>query len=75
MIIKLTNASKEFDGQTLLINSSHILSVFEGVKMLDDKTVETITNIYTTTKESWAVKESVDDIYEMVKEHEKNCTE
>jgi len=67
MIIKLTNASKEYDGKTLLINSRHILSVFEGVKMLDDNTVETVTNIYTVTKESWIVKESVDDIYDKVK--------
>lgn len=68
MIIKLTNASKEYDGKTLLINSRHILSVFEGVKMLDDNTVETVTNIYTVTKESWIVKESVDDIFNKVKQ-------
>lgn len=66
MIIKLTNASKEYDGQTLLINSRHILSVFEGVKTLDDKTVETVTNIYTITKESWIVKETIEDIYNKV---------
>lgn len=66
MIIKLTNASKEYDGKTLLINSRHILSVFEGVKMLDDNTVETVTNIYTVTKESWIVKETIEDIYNKV---------
>jgi hypothetical protein len=66
MIIKLTNASKEYDGQKLLINSRHILTVFEGVKEVDDKTVETITNIYTITQQSWSVKESVDEIYKML---------
>lgn len=66
MIIKLTNAAKEYDGQLLLINSRHILSVFEGVKILDDKTVETITNIYTVTQQSWSVKETVDEIYKML---------
>ena len=67
MIIKLTNASKEYDGKTLLINSRHILSVFEGVKILDDNTVETITNIYTVTKESWIVKESIETIFLKIK--------
>ena len=67
MIIKLTNASKEYDGKALLINSRHILSVFEGVKMLDDNTVETITNIYTVTKESWIVKESIETIFLKIK--------
>ena len=66
MLIKLTNASKEYDGQLLLINSRHILSVFEGVKILDDKTVETITNIYTVTQQSWSVKETVDEIYKIL---------
>ena len=67
MIIKLTNASKEYDGKALLINSRHILSVFEGVKILDDNTVETITNIYTVTKESWIVKESIETIFLKIK--------
>jgi hypothetical protein len=66
MIIKLTNAAKDFEGKTLLLNTKHILSVFEDVKVLDDKTIESITSIYTTTKESWSVKESIDTIYEMI---------
>jgi len=66
MIIKLTNAAKDFEGKTLLLNTKHILSVFEGTKILDDDAVETVTNLYTTTKESWSVKESIDTIYEMI---------
>jgi hypothetical protein len=66
VIIKLTNAAKEFEGKTLLLNTKHILSVFEGTKILDDNTVEIVTNLYTTTKESWSVKESIDTIYEMI---------
>lgn len=66
MIIKLTNASKDFEGKPLLLNTRHILSVFEDMKALDDKTVETITNIYMVTQQSWSVKESIDKIYEMI---------
>ena len=66
MILKLTNASKEFDGKPLLINSRHILSVFEDVITLDDKTVEPVTTIYTVTQQSWSVRESVNYIHETI---------
>lgn len=66
MIIKLTNAAKDFEGKPLLLNTRHILSVFEDVKVLDDKTIESITTIYTVTQQSWSVKESIDTIYELI---------
>lgn len=39
MIIKLTNAAKEYPGEPLLINTRHILSVFgvEEVKEIEGK--------------------------------------
>jgi hypothetical protein len=66
MIIKLTNAAKDFEGKSLLLNTRHILSVFEEMKALDDKTIETTTSIYTVTQQSWSVKESIDTIHELI---------
>ena len=73
MIIKLTNASKEYEGEPLLLNSKHILSVFgiEEVKEVDGKKIITYhAAIYTITQQSWTVEESVKEIYEMIKECE-----
>lgn len=62
MIIKLTNDAEEFKGKPLLINSEHIMTVFEVEN--DD---ETSTNIYSITQQSWIVKESLEDIYKLIK--------
>jgi hypothetical protein len=62
MIIKLTNNAEEFKGKPLLINTEHIMTVFE-VKNDD----ETSTNIYSITQQSWIVKESLEDIYKLIK--------
>ncbi len=73
MIIKLTNASKEYEGEPLLLNTKHILSVFgiEEVKEVDGKKIITYpAAIYTITQQSWTVEESVKEIYEMIKECE-----
>lgn len=61
MIIKLTNMSNGHRHNALLINSRHILSVFE-VELDDEKR----TTIYTVTQQSWDVKESLDQIYKMI---------
>ena len=62
MIIKLTNNAKEFKGKPLLINTEHIMTMFEVEN--DD---ETSTNIYSITQQSWIVKESLEDIYKLIK--------
>jgi len=62
MIIKLTNNAQEFKGKPLLINTEHIITVFE-VKNDD----ETSTNIYSITQQSWVVQESLEDIYKFIK--------
>lgn len=62
MIIKLTNNAEEFKGKPLLINSEHIMTVFEVQN--DD---EISTNIYSITQQSWIVKESLEDIYKLIK--------
>lgn len=69
MIIRLTNASKEYEGEPILLNSRHILSVFgvEEVKEVEgQKEITYVTNIYTITQQSWTVEESVKEIYEMI---------
>ena len=78
MILKLTNMSEEHKGNTLLINSDHILTVYETVVEVPSaqvkkkqKTVETVTNIFTTTQQLWTVKEPAEDIYEFIKMEEK----
>ena len=63
MLISLTNATENFEGNELLLNTDHVLSIFEvGV---DDKKV---TNIYAVTKESWQVKESIAEIKKLIKQ-------
>jgi len=66
MIIKLTNLAKEHKNKPLLINASHILTMFES-EVDENKAIEVVTNIYTITQQSWVVKESIEDIYKMVK--------
>ena len=68
MIIKLTNMSNGHRHNTLLINTRHILSVFE--KELDD---ERVTSIYTVIQQSWDVKESVDEILKMINKCKGSC--
>lgn len=73
MIIKLTNATKSFEDEPLLINTRHILSVFEVQESSEVEGVKefrSVTNIYTITKESWSVKESVNDLYKLIKKCE-----
>ena len=53
---------KEFKGKSLLINTEHIMTMFEVEN--DD---ETSTNIYSITQQSWIVKESLEDIYKLIK--------
>ena len=62
MIIKLTNNAEEFKGKPLLINPEHIMTVFEIEN--DD---EVSTNVYSITQQSWNVKETVEEIYKLVK--------
>lgn len=70
MIIKLTNASKEYEGEPLLLNTRHILSVFgtEEVKEVEGKKEITyVTTIYTVTQQSWSVEEPLKEVYELIK--------
>jgi hypothetical protein len=43
------------------------LTVFETENILDDKTVEMVTSIYTVTQQNWIVKESIETILLKIK--------
>lgn len=72
MFIKLTNATKEYEGEQLIINIDHVLSIFElQEKRLDDDNVEyeiSVSNLYTTTQQSYIVEEPVNVIYKLIEE-------
>lgn len=72
MFIRLTNATKEYQGEQLIINIDHILSIFElQEKRIDDDNVEyevSVSNLYTITQQSYIVEESVNDIYKLIEE-------
>lgn len=63
MIIKLTNASADFKGKPVLLNTDHMLSFFEN-------TVEgvVVTTAYSNTKEAWNVSETPDEILELIRQ-------
>jgi hypothetical protein len=63
MLIKLTNAAESYLGKPVLLNTDHIISVFE-IQL--EGTEEVLTQVYATTKESWTVKETVQEIYAML---------
>ena len=74
MLIKLTNASKEYRGDPLLINTSHVISMFPTT-LTEGDIIETVTNIYSITQQSWQVKESLKEIQKLIeKNDEKNLT-
>ena len=62
MLIKLTNNAEEFKGKPLLINPEHIMTVFEI-----ENNDEVSTNVYSITQQSWNVKETVEEIYKLIK--------
>lgn len=72
MFIKLTNATKEYEGEQLIINIDHVLSIFElQEKRVDDDNVEfevSVSNLYTTTQQSYIVEEPVNVIYKLIEE-------
>jgi len=72
MFIKLTNATKEYQGEQLIINIDHILSIFElQEKRLDDDNAEyevSVSNLYTITQQSYIVEEPINVIYKLIEE-------
>lgn len=70
MIIKLTNAIKDHKGQSILINTDHIVSIFPDT-ITTNKVVDLVSTIYSITKETWVVKETPEEIYKQIKKETK----
>lgn len=61
-MIKLTNATPSFVGEVILLNPDFFISVYSSL----DAEGCNVTNIYSSTRESWVVMETVEEIYEMI---------
>lgn len=64
-MIKLTNMTEKFLNQTFLINPNFILTVFTGPK---EDGSGLATYVYAENKETWVVKETVDEILTLIRE-------
>ena len=68
MFLKFTNAVKQLEGQSIVINMDKITSIFERKDLIvsDDEEEETteknVTNLYAEPNEFWEVKESYLDV-------------
>ena len=62
MLLKLTNATKGRIGEGLILNTEMMMSFFEGTSEEGDK----ITVAYGMNGNSWEVKETIEEIMEMV---------
>ena len=63
MLIKLTNAVAEHDGNTLLLNSELIVSIFKSVNEAE----KGITYVFGINNNTWQVKETPEEIFDQVK--------
>ena len=61
MILKLTNAVMHLQGRPILINTEHIITIYEAE--LEGKIV---TFVYGITQDNWQVQESVEEIEKMI---------
>ena len=62
MLLKLTNATKGRIGEGLILNTEMMMSFFESTTEDGDK----ITIAYGMNGNSWEVKETIEEIMEMV---------
>lgn len=71
MFIKLTNASPDFDGKAVVINAEAIVSVFSAQVTRrpegKDEYLEDITFVHCPPHGTWEVRETLDQIYSMIK--------
>lgn len=67
MILKLTNASPRLQNNPILINLDHIISIFE-----DEVEGSTVTILYSKTQETWQVTETINLIYDLIKNTQSN---
>jgi hypothetical protein len=62
MLIKLTNANPQLDGELVVLNSEHIITMFEETILKGTAAEHRITNVYIPPHGTWQVKESLEDI-------------
>jgi hypothetical protein len=80
MFIKLINAASPFQGKTIVIKKDIIISVFESeiehpeLSIVDDEDSvvtksykEKVTTVFCGAIGTWQVKETVDQIYKLLK--------
>ena len=58
-MIKLTNASQAFDGDSIFINADIVASVFEIIDPDENAKLQRYTVIYGVNNVDWRVKESL----------------
>jgi len=63
-MIKLTNAAEMHSGRPLIINMDYIISMFEAPDPMSGKS---ITVLYSSTKETWQVQETTEEIAALLK--------
>jgi len=62
MLIKLTNANPQLDGELVVLNSEHIITMFEETILKGTAGEHRITNIYIPPHGTWQVRESLETI-------------
>jgi len=67
MLIKLTNAAKGRIGDPLILNTDFIVSLFENLQTDTDTKV---TFAYSVSGSTWEVKETLDEISELIKNNQ-----
>lgn len=66
-MIKLTNATAQFDGEPILLNPDFIVSIYSVIdENNDEDVISHVTMIYTSLQQSWVVKETVEEIHRMI---------
>lgn len=66
MFIKLTNASEQYAGRSVIIRKDLIQSVFQADVERDGATV-TVTYVWGGEKGTWEVSETTDEVWDLLK--------
>lgn len=66
MFIKLTNASRDFQGAPIILNSHNVVSVFESTVEDADSDPRAVTFVHCPPHGTWQVSETVDEIADLL---------
>lgn len=66
MFIKLTNASRDFQGDPIILNSNSVVSVFRSTIEDADSDPRTVTFVHCPPHGNWQVSETVDEIADLL---------